>query len=151
MPDNTPAESQPSVASLVGGLIEDTQRLIRQEVALAKRGVEEEWEKTKEGAALMAGALALFTLVAILFGFTLVKLLHQYVLPNHEWACFAIVTGGFAVGGALLLYAGLTKFKQVDVVPQQSVDSIRQDVQAITDAVTSDRPQASSYTGTPRR
>jgi len=151
MPDNTPAESQPSVASLIGGLIDDTQRLIRQEVALAKRGVEEEWEKTKEGAALLAGALALFTLVAILFGFTLVKLLYQYVLPEHEWACFAIVTVGFAIGGALLLYAGLTKFKQVNVVPQQSVESIRQDVEAVANAVTTDRPQASPYSGTPRR
>ena len=27
----------------------------------------------------------------------LVRLLHQYVLPNHEWACFGIVVGLFAI------------------------------------------------------
>jgi len=145
MPDNTPDSAQPSVASLVGGLIDDTQRLIRQEVALARREVEEEWAKTKEGAGLMAAALSLFLLVAILFGFTLVKLLQQYVLPDYEWACFAIVTVVFAGLGAALLYAGLAKFKQVHVVPPQSADSLRQDVQAVTSAVTADRSPGSPY------
>lgn len=151
MPDNTPTSAQPSVASLLGGLIDDTQRLIRQEVALAKREVEEEWTKTKEGAGLLAGALALFILVAILFGFTLVKLLYQYWLPNHEWACFAIVTAVFAVGGAILFFAALAKFRQVHVVPPQTVESLRQDVEAVTQAVTNERPQVSSYQGTTTR
>jgi len=144
MPDINPAGSQPSVASLVGGLIEDTQRLIRQEVALARSEVEREWNKTKEGAALLAGAQAVFTLVAVLFGFTLVKLLQQYLLPGYEWACFAIVTAFFAAGGLLLLYAGMTKFKQVNAMPQ-TVESIRQDVEAVTSAVTAERPQGSPY------
>lgn len=147
MPELNPAGNQPSVATLVGGLIEDTQRLIRQEAALARREVQEEWDKTKEGAGLMAGGMVLLSLVGILFAFTLVKLLHQYVLPGYEWACFAIVTAVFAVGGALLLYAGLARFRQVNVVPPQTAESLRQDVQAVTSAVTADRPQGSPYVG----
>jgi hypothetical protein len=145
MPETTPAGAQPSMATLVGGLIDDTQRLIRHEAALARREIEEEWSKTKEVAALMAAAISLFTLVAILFGFTLVKLLQQYLLPNDEWACFAIVTVVFALAGGILLYASLDKFKHVHVVPPQTVESLRQDVQAVASAVTAERPQGNSY------
>jgi hypothetical protein len=147
MLDTNPAGNQPSVATLVGGLIEDSQRLIRQETALARREIREEWDKTKEGAALMASGMVLLALVGILFAFTLVKLLQQYVLPGYEWACFAIVTALFAIGGALLMYAGLTRFRQVHVVPPQTAESLRQDVQAVTAAVTADRPQGSPYVG----
>jgi hypothetical protein len=144
MPDTKPTENPPSVATLVGGLIEDSQRLIRQEAALARREIQQEWDKTKEGAGLLAAAQAVFTLVAVLFGFTLVKLLQQYLLPDYEWACFAIVTVLFAIGGGLLLAAGLMKFKQVHMMPQ-SVESLRQDVQAVTSAVAAERPPGSPY------
>lgn len=143
MPDTNPTAPQASLASLVGGLIEDTQRLIRQEVALARSEVEREWNKTKEGAAFLAGAQAVFTLVAILLGFTLVKMLQHFVLPDSEWACFAIVTAVFAVGGLVLLFAGVRKFKQIGAMTQ-TVESIRQDVEAVTSVVTAERPQGSA-------
>jgi len=143
MPDTHATDNPPSVATLVGGLIEDTQRLIRQEAALARREIQEEWDRTKEGVGLLAAALAFFSLVAVLFGFTLVKLLQQYVLPNDEWACFAIVTTLFGFGGGVLLLAGLMKFKKVQAMPQ-TVESLRQDMQAVTSAVT-ERPVATPY------
>lgn len=144
MPDTNPTEHPPSLATLAGGLIEDTQRLLRQEAALARSEIAKEWTKTKEGAGLLAAAQAVFTLVAVLFGFTLVKLLQRYVLPDHEWACFAIITMLFAIGGGVLLFAGVMKFKEVHVMPQ-TVESLRQDVQAMTSAVTTDRPPTSPY------
>jgi len=135
MPDTNSTSGQPGLATLVGGLIEDMQKLVRQEVALARREVSQEWDKAKEASALLAGGVAVFAIVGILFGFTLVKVLHQYALPQHEWACFAIVTGVFALGGGLLVYAAMTKFNQVNVIPSESVESIRQDVEAVSDAV----------------
>jgi uncharacterized membrane protein len=145
MPELNTDGTQTSVASLVGGLIEDTQRLIRQEVALAKRELEQEWVKARDGAAMILAAQVLFIMVAMLAAFTLVKMLQHFVLPNHEWACFAIVTAGFAVAGGLLMWGGVLKFKSFNAVPPQSVESIRQDVEAVASAVTNDRPQGSAY------
>ena len=54
MPENLQADSQPGVASLVGGILEDAQKLIRQEVALARREVAQAWDKAKMGAALLS-------------------------------------------------------------------------------------------------
>src|SRR5215813_13351349 len=105
MSDNTPAGVQPSLASLVGGLIEDTQQLIRQEAALARRELQEEWTKTKVGATLFSGAVVLF-----------------------------------AVVGGVLFYKARTKLEQVHVVPPQTAESLRQDVQAVTSVVTAPQP-----------
>jgi len=134
----------PGIAKLVGGLIDDMQRLVRQEAALARRGLEEEWNKTKEGAMLVGAACALLAPVGVLFGFMLVTLLEKLVLPGQEWACFGIVSLLFVVVGGVLFYLGRTRLEQVQLVPQDSVDSIKQDVQAVADAVTTDRPAAAA-------
>jgi hypothetical protein len=136
MSDSTPSGASPSVATLVGGLLEDTQQLIRQETALARHEIREEWTKTKEAATLFSGALALFALVGVLFGFSLVELLHHFVFPHDLWACFSIVAILFAVCGGALLYESRAKLHQVHLVPPQSAASLRQDIQAVTSAVT---------------
>jgi hypothetical protein len=141
MPDLNTVESQPSLAALVGGLVEDTQQLVRQEAALARREIGEELDKTKEGATFMAFALVLFAQVGLLFAFTLVKVVQQFLLPNQEWLCFAIVTALFSIVGGLFLWAALTKFHQVNLMPRRSMESIREDVQAVTATVAGDRPQ----------
>jgi len=140
MPENKPADSPPGLAVLLSGLIDDTQQLVRQEAALARREVKEEWDKTQEAAALMAAGLTVFAVVAVLSSFTLVKLLQQFVLPNQEWACFAIVTAAFALGGGLLYAAGRARFHQVHLVPPQSAASLRQDVEAVGAAVGAGSP-----------
>jgi len=83
--------------------------------------------------------VVLFAPVGLLFAFTLVKLLQDFLLPNQEWACFAIITALFAAGGGLLLWAGMAKLQQVNLLPRQTVDSLREDVHAVTTAVAPDR------------
>jgi hypothetical protein len=89
----------------------------------------------------MAFALVVLAQVGLLFAFTLVKLVQQYLLPNQEWLCFAIVTALFSIVGGLFLWVALTKFHQVNLMPRRSMDSIREDVQAVTATVAGDRPQ----------
>ena len=140
MPENLQADSQPGVASLVGGVLEDAQKLIRQELALARLEVAQAWDKAKTGAALLGTALAVFALCGVMIGFMLVKLLHQYLLPNHEWACFGIVGGLVGLLGGALIYYGLNQINQVHLSFQQTAETLREDAQAVSDAVSGDRP-----------
>src|ERR1700733_6922026 len=104
MPENLHVDPQPSVVSLVGGILEDAQKLVRQEIALARCEVAETADKAKTGVALLSSALVVCTVGGVLLGFMLVKVLHQFLLPNHEWACFGIVGAAVAlVGGVLVL------------------------------------------------
>src|SRR2546423_3255881 len=101
MSENHLPDARPGVASLVGSIFEDAQRLVRQEVALAQCEVARAWGKAKTGVALLASALAVCSVVGVLLGLMLVRLLQQYLLPNDEWACLGIVAGLVALlGGA---------------------------------------------------
>src|SRR6185369_14915105 len=109
MPENHHADPQPSVASLVGGILGDAQKLVRQEVALARREVAETCDRAKMGVALLSSALAVCGAGAVLLGFMLAKLLHGSILPNDEWACFGIVGVAFALLGVVIACFGVKK------------------------------------------
>jgi hypothetical protein len=141
MTENHLADSQPSVASLVGGILADGQKLVRQEVALARREVAETADKAKTGVALLSSALAVCIVGGVLLGFMLVKLLHQFLLPNpnHEWACFGIVGVVVALIGGALVYCGGKKIQQVNLSFPQTAETLREDSQAVGAAVSEGR------------
>jgi len=126
----------PGVASLVGGLIEDTQTLVRQEVALARRELQDEWTKTKAAAAMLGIAAVVCGLAALLLSFCIVNAL-EIVLP--AWASFLIIGAAYAVIGGLVMAAGIKKINEVRLVPQ-TTESVRRDVQAIASAVSQPTP-----------
>jgi hypothetical protein len=138
MSENHQAGSQPGVASMVGGILEDAQKLFRQEIALAQREVAQAWDKGKTAAALLASALVVFTVGGVLLGVMLAKLL-CHLLPNHEWACFGIVGGLVALLGGALVYYGLHRINEVHVSLPQTAEPLREDVQAVGDAVSGGR------------
>jgi CHASE3 domain sensor protein len=133
-------DAPPGVASLVGGILEDAQTLVRQEVALAQREVAQAWNKAKMGVALLASALAVCTVVGVLLSFMLVRLLEQYLLPNHEWACFAIVGCLVALIAGALVYCGLKQINQVHLSLPQTAETLHEDVKAVSNAVSGGRP-----------
>jgi hypothetical protein len=139
MAENHLADNQPSVASLVGGILADGQKLVRQEVALARREVAETADKAKTGVALLSSALAVCIVGGVLLGFMLVKLLHQFLLPNHEWACFGIVGVVVALVGGALVYCGGKKIQEVNLSFPQTAETLREDSQAVGAAVSEGR------------
>lgn len=138
MSENHQNGSKPGVASMVGGIVEDAQKLVRQEIALAQREVAQAWDKGKTAAALLASALAVFIVGGALLGIMLAKLLYLF-LPNHEWACFGIVGGLVALLGGALIYHGVHRINEVRVSLPQTAESLREDVQAVSDAVSGGR------------
>lgn len=128
MPGYVPDDS-PSVATLIGGIVEDMQRLIRQEIALARREVKDELGKTRNAAAFFVAGISFLWIVPLMLSFMLVKLL-QLAIPT-EWVCFALIAALFLIVGGGLLAACLYELKQVHVVPPRTAETIRQDINAI--------------------
>jgi len=123
-------DSQPSLASLVGGIVNDAQQLLRQEVTLAKQEVKEELSKVKAVAASGAIALALAVVGGLLLCQMLVYLLFWATdqrLPL--WACFGIVGAVFLAAAGVLAAVAKTKASQIDVVPRQTVETMKENVQ----------------------
>ncbi len=137
MATNSAHSSEPSLVSLISGLISDAKALLQQELLLAKHEVREELNKTKQAVISMGIGIAVATLGVILLSFMLVYLL-EALTPLPLWSCYGIVGGLFALVGGMLLYLGKNKAAEIDVVPQATVETLKENAAWIKERTTSD-------------
>lgn len=127
-----PAHEERPLRELVAKLQQDGSLLMQQEVALAKKEVQEKLGRVKKdvtamaigGAVLYAGVLTLLAAVVLLLAGFMPAWLSAFIVG-------AIVTG---VGAAMSL-KGKKDIADVDVTPEQSVRSVRTDLQVMKEAV----------------
>jgi hypothetical protein len=130
MTDRIPTDTPPSMASLLGGIVSDIQTLVRQEIALAKTEMIGEWDKAKTAAGSMAAGAAVLALGGFFLCVTIVCVLAEVVgLP--WWASFLIVGGVLTGLGAVLFFTGTHKAAQVHLVPPQTAETMKENVEWI--------------------
>jgi len=124
-----PAGEPPSVASLVGGIISDAERLVQQELKLAKKEIQHEFDKAKvAGGALLIG-LGVLLVAAILLTQMVVEILNQYAFPDNHWVSYLIVGAVFAAIGGVLFYAGKKQADTINLVPPETAETLKENVQ----------------------
>jgi hypothetical protein len=130
--------SEPSFVSLLGGIANDAKELLLQEVALTKLEVQYELRKAKTaaialgigiGTIAMGGLLLMLMLVHVLAAFTVVPL----------WGCYGIVGSPLVLLGGVLLARGKTKAEEMDVLPPQTVERMKESAQWLTKQTPSDK------------
>src|SRR5690242_14640976 len=115
--------SRASVGELIGEVTRDMSTLMRQELALAKAEVKEEAVKAARaggmlGAAGFAGYMVLlFASIALWWGLANVM--------DQGWAAL-IVTGVWAVIGAVLFVVGRRRLSDVNPTPEQTVETVKE-------------------------
>jgi len=133
--NNSPYTSEPSVTELLTGLINDAKALLQQEVVLAKHEIRAEIRKIMlavvslglgGGIAVVGGWLLILMLVHLLHALTALPL----------WACYGIVGGLFAIGGVVLLVMGKQKLAHLHLVPQNTAETMQENLQWIKKQVT---------------
>jgi len=130
-------ESQ-SIAQLIGGIIADAQLLLRREVDLAKQEVTNEIDKVKQGATSLGLGIGLAAVGGVLLSLMLVSLLHE-VAGLSWWISYLIVGVVLAGAGAVFLMSGIKRMKQVDPVPHETVESVKEDIAWIREQSPSDK------------
>jgi hypothetical protein len=130
MADRIPTDTSPSLASLLGGIASDIQTLIRQEIALAKAEMLREWDKAKTAAGSMAVGAAVLALGGFFLCVTIVCVLAE-VAHLPWWAAFLIVGGVLTVFGLVLYFTGRNRAAQVNVIPPQTAETMKENVQWI--------------------
>jgi len=129
MNDRLSSTDQPSLTSLVSGIVTDVQQLVRQEIQLARTEVKQEWEKAKTAAGALMAGMVLLAVGGVLLCFMLVYLIHYFDVPL--WGCFGIVGGVLALIGAVLVGVGYSQASNVHVVPPQTAQTLKENVQWI--------------------
>jgi hypothetical protein len=134
MPDvhvQTPPEGA-SLTELVSGIIEDSQRLLKQQLTLIRSEIKQDLKTTTDAAKYLGLGAAVTAVGGLMLVFALVYLL-QWLFPEmHLAACFAIVGGVFLLIGAGLIYGGIRLFQSNNPLPDQSVQALQENVQWLT-------------------
>jgi hypothetical protein len=128
--NSAPYNSEPTLAQLVSGLVSDTKLLLRQELALAKHEIQEEVRKTKTALACLGAGIGIAAIGGLLFIVMLVHLLST-LTEWPLWICYGIVAGICIIAGAALLYGAKQQISDIDVVPQQTVETMKENVRWI--------------------
>jgi Putative Actinobacterial Holin-X, holin superfamily III len=133
--NSAPYNSEPTLAQLVSGLVSDTKLLLRQELALAKHEISEEVRKTKTALICLGAGSGVAAIGGLLFIAMLVHLLNA-LTDWPLWICYGVVGGVFAIVGVVLLYRGKQQISHVDMVPQQTVETMKENVRWIKEKAT---------------
>ncbi len=119
--------SQASVAELVKELSEQTSRLARQEVELAKAELTEKGKRAGIGAGMFGGA-GVFVFYAL--GALTAAAVLGLAKGVAAWAAALIVAAVLGALAGILALLGKTKVEQATPpVPEQATESVKEDVQ----------------------
>jgi uncharacterized membrane protein YqjE len=117
---------QESLGTLVTGIVEDLQNIVRGELALAKAELKEEGASIGRGAGMLVGG-AIVSLVAFIFLMLgLTYLINRWLTM---WQSAALVGAGLLVIAIILLMAGKNKVSSANLTPNQTIDSLKEDQQ----------------------
>lgn len=121
---------EPSVTTLVSGIVSDIQELTKQQLALFKHEMASDLRTTKAIALSSGIGLAGLFLGAILLALTLVHLLN-FATTIPLWGCYGIVGAAVAAAGAVLLYASKQQLESFNPLPEESVTELKENVQCL--------------------
>jgi hypothetical protein len=128
-----PNGSQPTLASLVGGIVNDTQVLLKQELALARCELINELRMAKQAAVTLAVGIGIAAFGALLLVFMLVYLLHWALSERLPlWSCFGIVGATLTILGTALFSLGKRRAREVRLLPPQTIATMKDNVAWIT-------------------
>ena len=127
-----------SVVELLAGILKDTQKLMWQELRLAKHELHHEIRKTLTTLLTLAVGIALALIGALLLIFMLVYLTNALTeLPL--WVCYGIIAGIFAGIGVILMIFGMKGFKNIHIIPVQTIETVKENVRWFKEIATSSR------------
>lgn len=133
-----PPEGGATFTSLVKGIVNDVGDLIKQELRFAHTELKTDLRRTGEASRSLAIGIATASLGLVLLLLMLVHLLHWLSVPAGAqldparlplWACYAIVGGLLAGGGAVMAYAGKKKFDSFNPLPDQTAKTIKENLE----------------------
>lgn len=128
---DTSSSADLSTGQLMGQLSEQTSRLVRSELQLAKVELTNSAKHAGLGVGLfsVAGVLAWFGLGALI-ATAIIAL--DLVLPL--WAAALIVTSVFFVAAGIAALVGKKQVQQVTPTPERTVENVKRDVQEVKES-----------------
>ena len=117
-----------SLGELFGEMSSNLSTLIRKEMELARVELKDEARRAGKAGGMLGGAAFVGYLAVLLLSFALAWGLND-AFDNSGWLGFVIVGLVYGAVAAVLLAQGRNKLKEINPVPEQTVDTLKEDVQ----------------------
>jgi uncharacterized membrane protein YqjE len=129
MPSQLEQESQPGLTTLVSGIVQDAQELIRQQLTLFQVEMKNDLHRTVTASRplVVGGVIGLLAGIILMHGLALALPRIWPELPL--WGSYAIVGGILAVAAGILIGLGIAKFKSFNPLPDQTVEGLKENLQ----------------------
>jgi uncharacterized membrane protein YqjE len=115
-----------TMSEVLQDIVANIQEIVRSEFRLAKVEIHEETTKAvRSSIPLVMGIL----LLLYALGFILLAVVHALSLVVDAWLAALIVGFGVLVISMILVSVGRKRFKQVKVVPEKTVVTVKENVQ----------------------
>ncbi len=115
-----------TMSEVLQDIVANIQEIVRSEFRLAKVEIHEETTKAvRSSIPLVIGVL--LSLYAL--GFILLAVVHALSMVVDAWLATLIVGAGVLAISMILVSVGRTRFKQVKVVPEKTVVTVKENVQ----------------------
>lgn len=123
----TAVRDERSLGELFSDLSEQTSNLVKKEIELARHEITRSTTDLAKRSAMIAvgGVVAYAGAIIVLMG--LGWLLIQFGLP--PWLALLLVGGLTVAIGAFLAYRAMNELKNMSVVPERTVETIKEDVE----------------------
>lgn len=116
-----------SIGELVKDLASETSTLVRQEIDLAKAEMTDRGKRAGKGVGMLAAGAAVALLALGALTACLIAVLD---LAMPTWAAALIVTAVYAAIAGALLMSGRNQVREAaPPIPEQTIDSVKEDVQ----------------------
>jgi len=123
--ETQPKQAERSLGELFGQFTSDMTQLFRKEVQLAKLETKEEVQRAGRAGGALGAAGAAGYLALIMLSFALAWLLDEWMHPAFAFLIVGVLWG---IVAAVLYSKGRQQLKQVNPVPEQTVDTIKEDI-----------------------
>lgn len=126
-----------NLTALIGGILDDLRELFRQETALARTELKQAADQAKSTAISFGACVVCAVVGVILASFMGVHLLYELAGEGSAaeglplWGCFGIFALIFLSAGAALFLMAKRRGAKVDVVPHQTVETVKENVKWI--------------------
>jgi len=123
----TPPPANGTVTGLVSGIIDDAQTLVRQQIAMLKAEVREDFKQSKQAAEF--GALGIVMLTVGMLGLVtaLAYLLHEYY-QFSMWASWGITGMLFTVLGGACAATSYLMLERFNPLPDKTFNALQENI-----------------------
>ncbi len=119
-------QTQRSVSEVLQDIVGNLQQIIRNEFRLARVEIKEKAARAKQPATILGSGLIIGLYG---FGFLLLAIVYALSLVLAAWLAALLVGVVLTIAAAILVASGRNALKQVDPVPEKTVQTVKENVQ----------------------